>query len=266
MSTFLTTREVQDLINVDRSTVYRMAEDGRLPGVKIGRQWRFPADRIAAQFGTGGPPAVELTPPPAPSAPMSSTADLRQLLVPDAAQSVADLLGDLFDVMAVVTDMDGRPLTAVANPCGFYAAIADRPNAAEACLEQWRRLAQEPDMAPRFTPSHLGFLCARSFIRVGSQLVGMVIVGGVTAADGPPSIDDLQRVADELGISVDTLAAVADQTWHLDEQQQDWVLGMLPRVADLISQLASARSQLLHKLDAIATLAGPVATQEGTRS
>ncbi len=264
MSTFLTTREVQDLINVDRSTVYRMAEDGRLPGVKIGRQWRFPADRIAAQFGTHAPAPPR--PPAEASAASTSSTGLRQLLVPEAAQSVADLLGDLFGVMAVVTDMDGRPMTAVANPCGFYAAIADRPNAAEACLDQWRRLADEPDMAPRFIPSHLGFLCARSFIRVGPQLVGMVIVGGVTAVDGPPTVDDLQRVADELGMSVDALVAVGDQTWHLDESQQQWVLGMLPRVADLISQLASARSQLLDKLDAIATLAGPVALQEGTRS
>ena len=264
MRTFLTTREVQDLINVDRSTVYRMAEDGRLPAVKVGRQWRFPADRIEAQFGATVSPTAVTAPPVPPAAPRSTTADLHQLFLPDAAQSVADLLGDLFGVMAVVTDMDGRPLTAVANPCGFYAAIADRPNAAAACVDQWRRLADETDLAPRFTPSHLGFLCARSFIRVGPRLVGMVIVGGVTPAAGPPSAETIRRVADELDSSVDALSAVADETWHLDHDAQQWVLGMLPRVADLISQLATARSQLLDKLDAIATLADPATQSEGT--
>jgi len=49
----LTADEVQQLLDIDRSTIYRMAGDGRLPAVKIGRQWRFPADRIAAlrRFG-----------------------------------------------------------------------------------------------------------------------------------------------------------------------------------------------------------------------
>jgi excisionase family DNA binding protein len=235
MATFLTTREVQDLINVDRSTVYRMAEDGRLPAVKVGRQWRFPADRISEHLGLRSPRAAD---PPAPDDLEQSPTDLSQLLVPRAAQSIADLLGDLFGVMAVVTDMGGRPLTSVANPCGFYATIGDRPEAIEACLDGWRRLSHDPELIPRFVPSHMGFLCARTFIRVGSQLVGMVIVGGVTPDVWPPSSELVEASA--------------------------WILGLLPRVGDLISQLASARSQLLSKLDAIAALAGPAASLQGS--
>ena len=46
MQELLTANQVQRLFDVDRSTIYRMASDGRLPAVKIGRQWRFPADGI----------------------------------------------------------------------------------------------------------------------------------------------------------------------------------------------------------------------------
>ena len=256
MPTFLTTREVQDLINVDRSTVYRMAEDGRLPAVKVGRQWRFPADRMAEHLG------LEESPPPEP-APRAADGptDLHQLLVPEAAQSIADLLGDLFGVMAVVTDMEGRPLTSVANECGFYAAVADRPEAVEACLDGWRLLAEEPDLAPRFVPSHLGFLCARSFIRVGDRLVGMVIVGGVTPPVWPPSESFVAEIATELGVPSGVLLDRVDQTWDVDIAQQDRIVDLLPRVSDLISQLATARSQLLAKLGAIAALAGPAPSQ-----
>ena len=42
----LTARQVQQLLRVDKSTVYRMASDGRLPAIKVGKQWRFPADEI----------------------------------------------------------------------------------------------------------------------------------------------------------------------------------------------------------------------------
>jgi excisionase family DNA binding protein len=41
---YLTTRQVQNILQVDRITIYRMLQDGRLKGVKIGQQWRFPAE------------------------------------------------------------------------------------------------------------------------------------------------------------------------------------------------------------------------------
>ena len=49
----LTALEVQELLHIDRSTVYRMAEDGRLPAIRVGRSWRFPADRIEALLDSG---------------------------------------------------------------------------------------------------------------------------------------------------------------------------------------------------------------------
>ena len=50
MAEMLTAKEVQDLLQVDRSTIYRMAEAGRLPAIKVGKQWRFPADQINNWF------------------------------------------------------------------------------------------------------------------------------------------------------------------------------------------------------------------------
>ena len=41
MDVLLTTREVLDMLKVDRITIYRMLQDGRIKGVKIGQQWRF---------------------------------------------------------------------------------------------------------------------------------------------------------------------------------------------------------------------------------
>lgn len=41
MDDLLTTRQLQDLLRVDRITIYRMLNDGRLRGFKVGGQWRF---------------------------------------------------------------------------------------------------------------------------------------------------------------------------------------------------------------------------------
>jgi len=40
----LTVSEVADLLRINKSTVYRMAKQGRLPATRVGRQWRFRKD------------------------------------------------------------------------------------------------------------------------------------------------------------------------------------------------------------------------------
>ena len=37
----LTVSEVADFLRINKSTVYRMAKQGRLPATRVGRQWRF---------------------------------------------------------------------------------------------------------------------------------------------------------------------------------------------------------------------------------
>ena len=247
MTNFLTSQEMQDLISVDRSTVYRMAEDGRLPAVKVGRQWRFPADRVAAQFGLSEPTVAATATGSTPS--VAGPADLTRLLQPEVAQSVADLMGELFGVMVVITDMEGGPITAVANPCGYYAAIADQPGAVEACLSQWRLFAEEPHVAPRWVRTHLGFLCARTFVWIDLKPVGMIVVGGVSPTAWPPAPEFVGAIADEVGVPRDVLHNAVDETFRLDLDEKRRVLRLLPQMGDLVSQLATARSRLGEPID-----------------
>ena len=44
-SEFLTTRQLQEILHVDRTTIYRMADDGRVPAVKVGSQSAIPPAR-----------------------------------------------------------------------------------------------------------------------------------------------------------------------------------------------------------------------------
>jgi excisionase family DNA binding protein len=38
---FLTAEEVAAYLRVDRYTIYRLVSKGKIPGFKVGRQWRF---------------------------------------------------------------------------------------------------------------------------------------------------------------------------------------------------------------------------------
>lgn len=159
-SRLLSADEVGRRLGVDVSTVYRMAGDGRLSAVKVGRQWRFPVEAI---------PVGGATSP----------------IDPGAAEAVASVAASLLGTMVVVIDLDGRPLTRVHNPCSRYLSASEEQ--AEECVREWRQLADGHDLVPRFQLGALGFECAGAFIRSGDRLVGLVLAGGIAPADEPAS-------------------------------------------------------------------------------
>ena len=246
--TYLTTRDLQDLIRVDKSTIYRMAEDGRLPAVKVGRQWRFPETAVRELLGQ--------LPQPEPTA--AAVRPLIASLDPQAIQAVADLAGAALGAMVVVTGMDGRPVTEVANPCGLFTAVASQPAVVPRCIETWAGYGAAPDLTPDFRTSQFGFLCARSFVRVGNELLGMVIVGGIAPESWPPSATAVDGIAAGLGITSDLVAENIDGVFHLDPGEQARVLELLPRISVLVSHMAEGARQLVGRLDAIASLAGDI--------
>lgn len=45
---FLTVEEVAELLRVSSRTVQRLLKEGKLPGVRVGRQWRIPRAELLA--------------------------------------------------------------------------------------------------------------------------------------------------------------------------------------------------------------------------
>ena len=45
-SEFLTAEEVAEYLRLPLSTVYKLVQDKRLPGFKVGKHWRFRKDSI----------------------------------------------------------------------------------------------------------------------------------------------------------------------------------------------------------------------------
>lgn len=185
--TLLTARDVQSLLDIDTSTVYRMAGDGRLPAVKVGRQWRFPAESIEAMF---------------PLRTAAGTSGIDAAMAGDLVGIVAEALG----LMMVVTDVAGTPLTPVVRPVPRLAEDADE--ALAECAAEWKALGEDPDVIPRFVEGGLGFECARAFIRSGPALVGMVLAGGV-APVGCDDPDLYHLDADRRRLVLDLLSRVA---------------------------------------------------------
>jgi excisionase family DNA binding protein len=260
MTSLLTAKELQAILQVDRSTIYRMAESGRIPAVKVGRQWRFPSEQISSWLAVPGSPAPTL--PPLEEVATAPDGSLSDLLPREYVDDMAELLGGLLGVMVVVTDMQGSPLAKAANPCGLFAAIDENDDAVARCVASWKKLAGGVDLQPRFTPSHMGLLCARSFIRVGSELKGMVLVGGIAPDVWPPDSNELEAIAEAFRVPMDLVENHVHEVYRLDEADRQRVLSYLPRMAQMLSHIANERTNHLTRLDAIATLVGLDATNK----
>lgn len=199
----LTAAAVSDRLGIDRSTVYRMAADGRLPAVKVGTQWRFPPVALDAVLAEDAAPAAGVP--------------LRA-----AREAVLRAVAPMLDVMMVVTDMQGHLLTDVVNPCMWFREGGDDPDRLAACTVQWQRMAADVEFTPRLEVGSHGFACARSFVREGNELVGLVVAGGI-APEG-----------------TDRAGAVDAGLYFLDERARARLLTELPRIAAAISDLTTA--------------------------
>jgi excisionase family DNA binding protein len=49
--------QLSKYLDISVSTLYKLAQDGKLPGQKIGRRWRFHKDAIAEWVKHGNEPA-----------------------------------------------------------------------------------------------------------------------------------------------------------------------------------------------------------------
>ncbi len=54
MDTLLTVKEVAAMLRVSAQTLYKMLEQGGIPAVKVGSQWRFERDKVRAWLEAQG--------------------------------------------------------------------------------------------------------------------------------------------------------------------------------------------------------------------
>src|SRR5438093_13308655 len=107
--TFLTTEEVLEYLQVNLRTVYRLIKAGKIPAVRVGRQWRFRQRDIDAWLDSQRPRGGARPAAPAASRPAAGANRPRVLVVDDEA-SIRDLLSKTLALAEYDVDVapDGR--------------------------------------------------------------------------------------------------------------------------------------------------------------
>jgi excisionase family DNA binding protein len=244
MDNLLTAKQVQDLLNLDRTTIYRMLKDGRLAGVKVGQHWRFSAREVndilskTTRMNDGPTPLAE------------------DALPLHCMQPIQDVFAEVAQVGAVTTDLDGNALTRMSNSCDFCKLMMGSEEGRVACMASWKKLADQQDAAPEFTTCHAGLQYARSQIEVQGESLAILVAGQFYAEEPDPQ-EETQRIetlARKYHINKDLLTQAARQISVLDDRKVSQIGGWLVRVANTFEQISSERTNLMGRLRQIAEM------------
>lgn len=268
MADLLTTRQVTQLLKIDRTTIYRMVESGQLPAIRVGKQWRF-AQADIEQFLTA-PQSASVPKPEGNSNAATLTGMAARSLQPDllnlerplsellpigAAQLIQDLAADTLGVTIVMTDMEGKPVTSVSNACGLYQTLLADNSAVTHCIAEWQQFAGRATLSPQFIPNRMGLLCARGLIRAGNYLKGMVFFGGIAPTQWPPDSAEIAEIAASFHLPTHILAPQIDEVYRLGQHRQTFVLGFVQRLADIFSLLLQDHGAFYNQLTVLQGMA-----------
>ena len=246
MDELITTKQVQELLQVDRITVYRMLKDGRLNGIKVGKQWRFRQNEIDSLVANGTNhndlPQPEYSP--------------NEVLPVHCIQTIQDVFAEMNSIGAVTTDIEGLPITGISNICEFCQLVQSNPAGKQACQESWQELALLPSNDPGQTTCHAGLNITRSPIELDGKLTAVLVAGQFASAS--IEIDKLTILADEAAdkyqLDKQALQLATRSIYRLDSKRQSQVGQWLERVAETFQIIAHERADLLGRLKNIAAM------------
>jgi excisionase family DNA binding protein len=252
MDTLLTTRQLQDLLQVDRITIYRMLNDGRLQGFKVGGQWRFSRQAIRRwlqeqQASLETPESTKSSEQLGPSA---------EALPLSCIQAIQDIFAEALGVGTVTTAVDGNPITPISNSCEFCTLILGTQVGRQRCIGSWRAAAAEQDETPLLATCHAGLCYVWGRIEVQGQFVSAIHAGQFL--DKSPDMETwsvtIRESSAATGVDEKKLKQALASVAVVDEDRQQQIPRLLHRVAETLSEIGEERLNLLDRLQRIAEI------------
>ncbi len=258
----LTTRELEELLQLDRVTIYRMVKDGELPALRVGGQWRFSSEAIDAWLKAqhGDLP----TQPEVVSAAVDlDTLPLIDLVPLVTLQTIQNQFAQLLGLAAFITDLEGQPLATCSQCSRFCRLVHTRPEGMAACQASWRSIAQLDEEGAAIHVCHAGIQYASAPVSVGGRRFGLVTAGQfLTVAPDPDAFRQAALATGaRIGVSGEQLAAAMDSIKIVSHDTALQITALLQTIANAISSIGYQGYQARQTLAQIAQLTARVGGQ-----
>jgi excisionase family DNA binding protein len=243
MSELLTTKQIQDLLKIDRITVYRMLNDGRLKGAKIANQWRFPQNEIDRLMGIESDDDQEA---------VESITDFPSACVGEVQEIYAGIIG----IGAITVTLHGTPLTEPTFSNPFCKLMLSTEQGRQACQNSWRKIALKSTGESNFQICHAGLCYKRAPINAENTQIAWLIGGQyyLNTPDHEKEKERVKQLATNYHIPEEELQEAAKKIPVLKRYQQELVQEWTPKVARTVQSILCERSDLMSRLQRIAEL------------
>lgn len=185
MNTLYTVRQVQDILKVDRITIYRMLQDGRLKGIKIGQQWRFSQDEVERLLGkvdTG-----------ISNSPQMTLAD--SSFPTHCVQTIQNLFSEISNLPGLTVDLNGELLTEISKPSSMMIQMLGNIQGREKCRDTWKQIVIESATRNGVMQTEEGFYFAAAPVYDMDAHIG-AFVSGQFYAYKPDPYEEAHRVTE----------------------------------------------------------------------
>jgi excisionase family DNA binding protein len=243
MKELLTAREVKELLKIDRTTLYRMLNDGRIKGVKIGSQWRFDAKELEAVINQS--PVVD-----------TAIENPRDVLPLHCIEPIQDVFSDMAQIASVTTDAEGIPLSKFSNTCSFCTLILASEKGKEGCYNSWKKFNVRENKKNQFATCHAGLNYAKADIKLEDKKVAMLIAGQfyINNRNDEEVKERIKKLANDYGINYSDLANAEKEITVIDERIKLFIDKWLDKVAKSFETIGRERKELISRLKNIAEI------------
>ena len=241
MENFLTTKQVQNLLTVDRITVYRMLQDGRLKGIKIGNQWRFSQseiDRLLNGFT------------------ITNDAETDIVFPVHCVQTIQNLYSSVSKSNALVVDQNGKQVTEISKNCDFCRLIQSSPSGLEACRTSWKSFVDQPIKIGLTSTCHAGLNYFGSVIVNNNKVQGMFLSGQFRDEKNHSSddIEHCKKLSKQHSLDVNALGNAFKKVQTISHEQEEFLIDQPKAAATAIESILTERIAFADRLQKIANL------------
>lgn len=243
MDHFLTTKQVQDLFKIDRITVYRMLQDGRIKGVKIGNQWRFPQKEVE-KFLSGE------------NAGLTVVTDDESDFPIHCLQTIQDLFSSVSHYSAVIIDQKGQQVTQISQPGPICQLLLTTAKGREICEDSWRKIAELAQGRQEIFTIHAGLKYFGSVIQTQNQKRGVFLAGEfyLDSIDVDTEKKNLLETGRFCGIDEQEMIRAYHQVPHLSPAEQQHLALQPAAAANAVESILNQRNVFMERLQQIASL------------
>ncbi len=244
MSDLYTTNEVQQLLKVDRVTVYRMLNDGRLAGVKIGHQWRFKKDEVDKLLNNNGASAAPPELGDATHLPLSCYA------------TIQNLVSDLSSLDTIITDLDGYTLTEPDIRSALNLEIIGKPGGLESNKFHWMAFAQQSLHGRQYFTAPTGVCYTSIMIQDGGAPAAVFLCGGYLDQQVPVETRLMRQrdISQTWNIPLDVVQDLYNALPIYGQAEKDRLDRWMKSILNAITSAQSERSHFIGRMNQIAHL------------